>query len=697
MGVPLQERVLRLERALAAAVSQERYSDAASLRDALAALRHADPLLSKRDALQAAVENEDFMAAAALRDELALLTETLARGGSDRRVDRILLLRGRSDPQNALRVATVSREGSVELGLVPTGETRTEAPRIFLQPTWSPSGDYVAMTEVSFNVETIQGVRAITISDSTSRVIIMNAFDGSTLKSAPLVKPPFFYSWSPCGKVLTMLSNDPTSGTPKVAMSSMQIVAPAGGEGVDLDVVLGPLASGHPLLYDFCPRDSTRVVAHMGNISTVSIVPVKPFAAVKPVLTNRAGLFGTPQWHPLQGANGREVVLFAERELPEVDDDNRVSIVRDIDIKGSLSKDLPGVERMKEMFSLKENEDPKTEDNSKKGSTLDSLLGSGGSILENIFRRGARTLGFGDNVDDKSDSSEDDSDSTSQDAPENELGQRLAGGLRRFLPQPQRAQQQGEDKWNEKKTSPKTNRLVMCDVDNPENRRVLCKFSGVMAFKLSPDGKRLAAMVTDPATGEDEFTVYTGDFSPDSVAGDMKSAMVRTESAEADVILSTPRSRVLAFFWSPNSRRLLFLNSIRESRAGAAQWATFDTATNRVVRYEKFILSGIYIHCLNFFDQFAASMTPWSPDSDAFCYPGRELTAFEKERDEAATITPSSSPLLATLLMQRDGPAEAKVFSAWVQKVPDTSTGNTKPHDPVPVVPNAEYASWSPC
>lgn len=701
-AVPVQDRLLRLERALAMAVTQERYTDAAQLRDALAAVRGADPVLSRRDALEAAVRAEDFVSAAALRDELATLTERLARASDgERRVDRLLVLRGRADPANALRVATVSSGGAVPLGLVPDtiGDSHNGTPRVFLQPTWSPTADYVAFTEVTFRIENVHGMRAVSIADSQSRVVVMNAFDGTIVKAVSVRKPPFFYSWSPCGKTLTMLSNDPTSSTPRVALSAIHVVAPAGGAAADLDVLHGPLASAHPLLYDFCPRDSTRVVAHLGNSNTVCIVPVTGNEVGNRNLTNKAGTFGTPQWHPLAGADGREVVLFVEIEPIEEKSDN----MNRADVR-------EGIAGMRSIFSPVLDKD----DRRSKLSPLDSLLGSSGSMFENFLRQGARRLGFKDsNARKEPDTKESDSKDVDEPAPEelieliesdspagneNEFGQRIADGLQRMLPE--RSQARGASKWKlrseEDATEKIVNRLVMCDVKDPTLQRTICRFTGVMAFRMSPDGRRLVTMVTDPSSGQDELTLLTGDFSPDTVDTSSEFLGRRSQSG-SDVILSTPNSRVLAFFWSPDSNKLLFLSSIRGSRVGAAQWATFDTQSNQVVRYEKFVLSGIYIHCLNFFDQFAASMTPWSPDSSAFCYPGRRLTDAEKQRDASAPSPAPSSPLLAALLLQRENAGESTGFSAWVQAVPDTSKGKRAPAEPRSVVDNVEFSSWSPC
>lgn len=708
---PTHEKRLRLERALAQAVRQERYTDAASLRDALDALRTSDPVYSLRSALADAVAQQDFATAARLRDDLANLTERLAKGDSDaRRVNRIIVLRGRADAQNVLRVSTVSPSGELALPLNPddpssptTPQTSTSTssvsapdafasgaqtmqgaqspqPRVYLQPTWSPSGDFIAMTEISFNIDTSRIARGVAVAEASSTLIIMDAFDATIVRAIPLKKPPFFYYWSPDGQVLTLLSNDPTSTVTTVALSAIQVVAPAGAQGLDLHSVTGPIASGHPFLYDFCPRDSSRIVAHMGDCSTVVVIPVSDSFRKRRVLTSSAGTFGTPQWHPQVGRDGREVVFFVETEpqapnLAEVDEDDDTD--SDADESHSFGK----------------------------------FIANGSSLLESVLRKGAQSLGLTAHKVGQALAPEQAPDRSAIE----EKVKQLEEKLRQMLPS--KIEQLGDDAVaiieldddgvQTSSSDPSSqeekpiNRLVMCDVDRPEIRRTISRFAGVMAFKLSPNSKALAMLISDPNSGDDEFTICRGDFSPDSVVNDedkrfkLNNPFDRNIFNEADIILSTPGTKVVAFFWSPDSSKLLFLCTIRNSKLGAAQWATFDLQTSKVVRYEKFVMSGIYIHCLNFFDQFAMSMTPWSPDSDAFCYPGRPLTPAELERDEDVIST--GSPSLASLFIQRESLTEGRRFAARVQKVANTSAGNTKPEDATTIADNVEYACWSPC
>lgn len=686
---PTAARVLRLERALAAAVEQERYTDAASLRDALAAARTSDPLLAKRAELAAAVSAEDFVTAARVRDEVAALTERCSRGEEERQVDRIVVLRGRAEPAETLRVATVSPEGDLALALLPPADDGERAPRVFLQPTWSPSGDFVAMTEIAFHVDVARAARGIAVAETSSRLVVMNTFDGTVVRSVPLRKPPFFYLWSPDGRSVTMLSNDPTSSITTVVLSALQVVVPPGGAGLDTETVTGPLASGHPFLYDFCPRDASRVVAHMGDCDTVAIIPVNAVNQKRRVLTSAAGAFGTPQWHPLVGRDGREVVLFVESDPAATDltakkgsDDNDENSAGNIDLEAGADNDADG--------------------------TFEKFISNGTTLLESVLRKGAESLGLVAPKDAKEANETTSTESASSESKPGSVADKLQAleeKLRRLIPKQREIDENsesGDAGWGNSSTSDKVvNRLVMCDIDRPELRRTIARFSGVMAFKLSPNGSTLATLVTNPVSGDDELTLCTGDFSPDSVVSDEEQRFrfgrpfSSSRCADADIILSTPATRVLAFFWSPDSRKLLYLCSLRDSNIGAAQWATFDIDTSKVTRYEKFVMSGIYIHTLNFFDQFAMSMTPWSPDSNSFCYPGRPLTAAELERDD--DMSAGNSPALSAIFVQKDGSSEDKRFVARVQKVADTSGGKATPEPAITIVDNVEYACWSPC
>jgi TolB protein len=90
----------------------------------------------------------------------------------------------------------------------------------------------------------------------------------------------------------------------------------------------------------------------------------------------------------------------------------------------------------------------------------------------------------------------------------------------------------------------------------------------------------------------------------------------------------------LGFFWSPDSRSLIYLlpadigpQAPRASLSVAdddelwLRWHLWNGTSSRELA--RFAPSATFlIDYLRFFDQYARSMTPWSPDSRAFVYAG---------------------------------------------------------------------------
>ena len=589
-----------LENRLKVAVRNEEFSVAARYRDEITRLRASDPSLSLRDNLSAAVAAENYVLAARLRDELAALTESLSRDKSTARINRILFLSARttSDKRPVLQLGTVAPDGLDRITFSPplsTGSAQT----IYLQPTWSPSGDFIAVTEISFTIRRNPGGLFAASAETESRVIVFDAFNATMVTSCVTEKPPFFFYWSPCGTRLSLLSSE-FSGRKTAGLYTMQVVAPKGGLGATVGSLKGPIVSGRPFLYSFCPRDAGRVVAHMGDKKVVAIVSLDG-KGVR-TLTSNAGSFGVPQWHPIQRKDGGECVLFVEVEEDE----------------------SGNVEGQPEKEEAKKEENEEAEDATP--ATVQTLASAPGiSVL-------------------------------------------LVGKKKEY-----------SDTEN---GMTKTQRLVMCNVDSGE-KRTLCRFGGVLAFGLSADGERLATMVTNPLSGREELTLRRGDFSPDLVgSGKQPENRSDIDMFDTDIVLSTPSTRVLAFFWSPDCTMLLFLTAIRGDATGAVQWRIFNTKNNRITKFAKFLPSGVFLtNYLTFFDQFVASgCGPWSPENNAFVYPGRKYEEKGVKDEEGA-----------------QSEIQGSKHAAWVQYVPDLSDPDVKPRPPELIVDNVEYASWSPC
>lgn len=145
-------------------------------------------------------------------------------------------------------------------------------------------------------------------------------------------------------------------------------------------------------------------------------------------------------------------------------------------------------------------------------------------------------------------------------------------------------------------------RLVARDVAT-DRRETLARFDGVITFVVSPDGERVAYQVI-----EDGPVIAV----PLSVI-DRRSGTTDRVAAEYSP----------AFFWSPDGTKLLSLRPEVEGSL-AFRWNVWEDGSS--FSSDRFVpsleLSRDY---LQFFEQYAQSMTLWSPDGSAFVYAGQQV------------------------------------------------------------------------
>ena len=160
-------------------------------------------------------------------------------------------------------------------------------------------------------------------------------------------------------------------------------------------------------------------------------------------------------------------------------------------------------------------------------------------------------------------------------------------------------------------------RLVVADLKGIV-RRNLASFSGNLSFELRPDGQQVAYVDTT-------LQVPTAAFGPLYVTG--------LTDGPAQRISEGP---VVAFFWSPDGRYLLYLvpepagapsnttNASFRLQQDQPLWMRWHVWDNREsVSFGRFVPSPtLLLEYLRFFDQYAQSMTLWAPDSTAFTYAG---------------------------------------------------------------------------
>jgi Tol biopolymer transport system component len=173
-------------------------------------------------------------------------------------------------------------------------------------------------------------------------------------------------------------------------------------------------------------------------------------------------------------------------------------------------------------------------------------------------------------------------------------------------------------------------RLVAYDID-ADRSETLVRFDGAINFVVSPDGRRVAFQVV-----RDQNVVV-----PLSVLDRRTGAVERVETGPA-----------VAFFWSPTGTKLLSLVPELGGDRTSFRWGVWERgssfATGRFVPSLEF--SREY---LQFFEQYAQSMSLWSPDGSAFVYAG------SSESGEMGVWIQPASPDAAPVLVA-DG-----VFASW--------------------------------
>ena len=188
--------------------------------------------------------------------------------------------------------------------------------------------------------------------------------------------------------------------------------------------------------------------------------------------------------------------------------------------------------------------------------------------------------------------------------------------------------------------------LVMRELNGPDER-VLAEVPGFAYFAFAPRGSRLALMTSArPGPSADgQLTVYDTDTATELVL---------------------PHEDVIAFFWSPNGRRVAYLVPARaeDEEAGLEVDPVFAREQGRFYaelrvanvqrgttwRVALFPLSPRFVReQLPFFDQYLRSASLWSPDSRSLAYPA--LTA---DGTPGIFVSPASGTLRPQLIAEGD-------------------------------------------
>lgn len=167
--------------------------------------------------------------------------------------------------------------------------------------------------------------------------------------------------------------------------------------------------------------------------------------------------------------------------------------------------------------------------------------------------------------------------------------------------------------------------LVLADVEGNLTHEIT-DFEENISFSLSPTGDRVAYAITPANVG-------TAAFGPLYV--------VELESNRTRELTTLP---VMAFFWSPDGSKLAYLVMDDSGSVLRLRWQVWDGTETKA--YAAIVPSRTFLQAyIAFFDQYARSMTIWSPDSTAFAYAavsdseGNNIWVQRLENDEPERVS----------------------------------------------------------
>ncbi len=158
----------------------------------------------------------------------------------------------------------------------------------------------------------------------------------------------------------------------------------------------------------------------------------------------------------------------------------------------------------------------------------------------------------------------------------------------------------------------------------------IASLSGGAVFTATADGERIAIL---PTGGDDIGSTVAALQAPLLPAGRL--LIVDAEDGES---VEVETELAVTFLWDPTGTRLLILEF---SENGTFRWKVWEDGETTV--FPDFVPEpGLLRDLVPFFDQYAQSMTLWSPDGSAFAFPGafdgvegiwiQEITAADPRR-----------------------------------------------------------------
>lgn len=143
--------------------------------------------------------------------------------------------------------------------------------------------------------------------------------------------------------------------------------------------------------------------------------------------------------------------------------------------------------------------------------------------------------------------------------------------------------------------------------DGLDTPSIIEETSANAAFLWSADGRRLA--IADEA----RIIVYLGQPM-------LAYSQLRILESDAYRESGLIQDDILAYFWSREGAKIAYVSI--SDRRDVLHWMLFDLSTGKVTRLVDFVPSAEQLPVFQFFDQYAYSHSPWSPDSRHLVFAG---------------------------------------------------------------------------
>ena len=161
--------------------------------------------------------------------------------------------------------------------------------------------------------------------------------------------------------------------------------------------------------------------------------------------------------------------------------------------------------------------------------------------------------------------------------------------------------------------------LMVADVSDLDNARPVLDLDAFSAFMWSPNGNQLA---------------LADQQAPNSVVFQR----LRIVFADGQPVSTITEDPVLAFYWSPDGERIAWVALDQENRV--FEWRVTPTSATDVGQTRSlfaFNPSRDVLTMLSFFDQYAYSHSPWSPDGTRLVVAGAQVVPFERRNGHTPT------------------------------------------------------------